>query len=510
MKTIQLSLAVLCLFAVSPVRAERPNILLIMVDDMGWSDIGCFGSEIETPSIDRIAAEGMLFTNGYNNGKCTTTRASLLTGLYPRKGGRGIELLGSNMLTLGEALKGAGYETGMSGKWHSGSKKPHRPIDRGFEHSYGVWDGCCNFFDPSMRDPEFKGGRVRFFGQDDQQITEFPENFYTTDAFTDHAIATIKMQVAAGRPFFHYLPFTAPHYPLHAKPHDIAKYKDKYKAGWDALRKARYARQVELGLIDPTVFPDPGPNPNNQPFDVGKSDDEQWEMLRMEVYAAMVDCVDQNVGRLLDTLDELQVGDNTLILFLSDNGGCAETPGGANNTTHRPGPKQWYSHVGPNWAFAQNTPFRRYKAYTHEGGIATPLLVRWPGKVKPGQVTDQVAHIIDFLPTFLDVAEQEYPQTNADGVPLLPLEGISLVPVLNGQVTRIPRPAPLFWNWGGHRAIRDGDLKAVWENKKTDWELYDLSQDRTETHNLASEQPAKTAELAGKWIEWARMTGVRF
>ncbi|MCA9066864.1 MAG: sulfatase-like hydrolase/transferase, partial [Planctomycetaceae bacterium] len=368
-----LPLVVILLLLSTSGHAEQPNILLIMVDDMGWSDIGCYGSEISTPNIDRLATEGMLFTSFYNNAKCTTTRASLLTGLYPRNGGRGVELLGPNMLTLAEALKNCGYETGLSGKWHNGSKAPHRPFDRGFDRSFGLWDGCCNFFDPGQPDPQFKGGRVRFFGEDDRRMTEFPPDFYTTDAFTDHAIATIRKHAASGKPFFHYLPYTAPHYPLHAKPEDIARYQGKYSGGWDALRRTRYARQLELGLITSDVYPLADRNPNNRTFEEGRADDLEWELSRMEVYAAMIDCVDQNIGRILSTLDEIGAADNTLILFLSDNGACDETPGGAANSEHRPGPRQWYSHVGPNWAYAQNTPFRRYKAYTHEGGIATPM-----------------------------------------------------------------------------------------------------------------------------------------
>jgi len=502
--------AIALVFLASTARAEQPNIVLIMVDDMGWSDIGCNGSEIETPHIDSIAAEGMLFTNFYNNGKCTTTRASLLTGLYPRNGGRGTELLTDKMLTLGEAMRQAGYRTGLSGKWHNGSAAPHRPVDRGFDRSYGLWDGCCNFFDPSIRDPEFKNGRIRFFGQEDRRITEFSDDFYTTDAFTDHAIETITQHAATGEPFFHYLPFTAPHYPLHAKPEDIAKYRGRYQMGWDALRRERYARQVAMGLIDSKRFPDPGPNPNNLSFPQGKSTDEEWEMLRMEVYAAMLDSVDQNIGRLLDTLDRLGVADNTMIVFLSDNGACAETPGGADNTTHRPGPKKWYSHVGPNWAYAQNTPFRRYKAHTHEGGIATPFLVRWPARIKPRQVSDQVGHIIDLLPTFLEAGESTYPSESVDGKPLLTLEGISLLPVLTGEKATLKRTEPLYWHWAGHRAIRDGNLKAVREKRKQDWELYDLSTDRTETRDLAAAHPDKVEELAERWEEWARRTEVRF
>lgn len=488
--------------------ADQPNILLIMVDDMGWSDVGCYGSEIRTPNIDSLAAKGMRFTQFYNNGKCTTTRASLLTGVYPRNGGRGDELISDRMLTLAEALHLAGYQTGMSGKWHNGSRPPHRPIDRGFDRSYGLWDGCCNFFDPAQPDPTFKGGRVRFFGENDRQIEDFPADFYTTDAFTDHAIETITAHAATGEPFFHYLAYTAPHYPLHARPEDIAKYKGMYKGGWDQLRASRYARQIAMGLIDSDDFPDPGPNPNNQPFASGRSADEEWEMLRMEVYAAMVDRVDQNIGRLLTALEELAVAENTLILFLSDNGACAETPGGADNTTHRPGPKDWYSHVGPNWAYAQNTPFRSYKAHTHEGGIATPLIARWPGKIAPNTLTTAVGHIIDLMPTFLDVAGGQYPEASRGGM-LIPLEGVSLLPVLRSEVTTVDRRTPLFWHWGGHRAVRLDDMKAVWENERTGWELYDLSVDRTETDNLAQSRPQVVESLARQWADWARLTGIR-
>ncbi len=490
-------------------QAPRPNIILIMADDMGWSDIGCYGSEIPTPHIDRIASEGVLFTQFYNNAKCTTTRASLLTGLYPRNGGRGIDLITPNMLTLGEALKLADYQTGLSGKWHNGNRAPHRPFDRGFDRSYGLWDGCCNFFDPSLPDPEFKGGKVRFFGRDDQRITEFPEDFFTTEAFTDHAIETIRAQAATGKPFFHYLPYTAPHYPLHARPEDIAKFKGRYADGWDALRKSRYQRQVDLGLIDPETFPDPGPNPDNQSWTAGKSDDLEWEMLRMETYAAMVHAMDRNIGRVLATLDELGIADNTLVMFLSDNGACSETPGGAGNTGHRPGPREWYSHVGPNWAYAQNAPFKRYKSRSHEGGIATPFVARWPAKIEAGTRSEQVGHIIDFLPTFLEAAGGEYPTTR-DGEPLLLPEGISLMPVLTGKAETLERPAPLFWHWSGTRGIREGNWKLVWENGKTGWELYDLGKDRTETNNLAESQPAKVDQLAKKWVAWARLTDVKF
>ncbi|HCI91765.1 MAG TPA: arylsulfatase, partial [Verrucomicrobiales bacterium] len=232
--------------------ANKPNIVLIMVDDMGWSDIGPYGAEIiQTPHLNRLASEGLRFRQFYNNAKCTTTRASLLTGLYPRNGGRGIELLNDGMVTLGEGMKLAGYKTGISGKWHNGSRAPHRPYDRGFDQSYGLWDGACNFFDPAQPDPKFKGGRVRFYGENDKRITKFPDNFYTTDAFTDEAVKMIKDFASSGDPFLVYIPYTAPHYPIHAKPKDIAKYKGKFSMGWDELQKRRYAKAVDIGLIDP-------------------------------------------------------------------------------------------------------------------------------------------------------------------------------------------------------------------------------------------------------------------
>ncbi|MCR9293233.1 MAG: arylsulfatase [bacterium] len=488
----------------------RPNVVLIMVDDMGWSDIGCYGSEIETPNIDRLAAEGLLFTQFYNNAKCTTTRASLLTGLYPRNGGRGQEqLITQQMLTLGEAMRHSGYATGMSGKWHNGSKIGTRPHERGFDEAYGLWDGCCNFFNPKIRDPEFKGGKIRPFGHNATflEFDDFPDDYYTTDAFTDHAIATIRNNVASGKPFFHYLAYTAPHYPLHAKPEDIAKYKGKYAEGWDALRQQRLARQRELGLIDPNweVMDRDG---LAQAWQEANKLDPQWQQRRMEVYAAMIDCVDQNIGRLLAALDELEIADDTLILFLSDNGGCAETPGG-NDPAQIPGPAEYYAHVGPGWATASNTPWRRYKQYCHEGGIATPLLARWPNTIAAATRTNQVAHIIDVLPTLLDIAGTSYPDQHPDfAQSTLPLDGKSLAPILHGQ----ERPAHeyLFWHWSSNRAVRHGDWKLAWDKHNKAWELYDMRNDRTEAHDLAASNPQLVSQLAEQWYAWARATDIQF
>lgn len=499
----------LCLAPLAAGAADPlPNIVVIMVDDMGWSDIGCYGSEIETPNIDRLAAEGMLFTQFYNNAKCTTTRASLLTGLYPRNGGRGqSQLITKNMLTLGEAMRHAGYATGLSGKWHNGKAVGTRPFDRGFDEAYGVWDGCCNFFNPKIPDPKFKGGNVRSFGHNDRflDFDDFPEDYYTTDAFTDHAIQTIKANAAAGKRFFHYVPYTAPHYPLHAKPEDIAKYKGKYAAGWDVLRQQRLARQKELGLID-AQWEVIERDDRAQAWENAKHIDEDWQQLRMEVYAAMIDSVDQNIGRLLDTLDEVGVADNTLVLFLADNGGCAETPGG-NNPKQIPGPKEYYSHVGPGWATASNTPFRRYKQYCHEGGIASPLVARWPKTIQPGTRSQQVCHIIDFLPTFLDMSGADYPGKHpAFGEPTIPLDGKTMLPVFEGR-QRTPHEY-LYWHWSTNRAVRHGDWKLAWDKHAKAWELYDLATDRTEAHDVASEHGDQVDSLIEKWNAWAQLTGV--
>jgi len=478
-----------------------------MVDDMGWSDIGPYGAEIiQTPHLDRIASEGLRFRQFYNNAKCTTTRASLLTGLYPRKGGRGIELLDDRMITLGEAMKLAGYQTAISGKWHNGSRAPHRPFDRGFDHSYGVWDGCCNFFDPNLPDPKFKGGRVRFFGEDDRRITEFPDDFFTTDAFADRAAQVIRRFAEKEEPFFVYVPFTAPHYPLHAKPEDIAKYKGKFSAGWDELHKRRHARTVELGLINKD-WKLPPRDREAQSWESAQH--IEWQNKRMEVYAAMIDCVDQGIGRILTALKESGVDDNTLVLFLSDNGSCAESPGGENNVEHVPGPKEFYSHVGPSWAYAQNSPFRRYKSRMHEGGIATPMIARWPGVISPNAMTDQVGHIIDLLPTFLEMSGTPYPDTFNEK-PIRPVEGISLLKTLKSPGDEVARSEPLFWFFSGSRAIRDGDWKLVWDAKVKRWELYDMVSDRTEMHDRSKDQPDKAKELAAAWEAWAKLTGVKY
>ena len=479
-------------------RAPRPNILLIMCDDMGFSDLGCYGGEVRTPNIDRLAAQGMRFTQFYNCAKCTTTRASIITGLHPRprKG-----LLKRNMVTLGEALRAAGYQTALAGKWHLGRDEHNHPYHRGFDEYYGLLDGCCNFFDPSRPDPPYKGGRVRVFAHNERRITEFPDGFYTTDAFTEHAIKTIRRFVKADKPFFVHVCYTAPHYPLHAWPEDIAKYKGKYKMGWDEMRRRRFKRQHELGLAAPSWRLS---GADSRAYD-WKTANHEFEDLRMAVYAAMIDRMDQNVGRLMAALKDVGADDNTLVLFLSDNGGCAEEPGGRDPAKRRPGPADDYVAVGPSWGWAQNTPFRRYKSWVHEGGITTPLIAWWPGRIKPETITRQVGHIIDFMPTFLELAGGRYP-SRFNGHDILPVEGISLLPILEGKQRK--GHDTLAWHWAGNRAIRQGDWKLVWDKMVEKWELYDLSVDRCETNNLAGQHPQRVERMSAVWFDWAQRTGV--
>ncbi|EMI54969.1 arylsulfatase [Rhodopirellula sallentina] len=480
--------------------SPRPNILLIMCDDMGWSDIGCYGGEVETPNLDRLADEGMRFTQFYNNGKCTTTRASILTGLYPRRDQK--TLLRRDMVTIGEAMQLAGYQTALIGKWHLGGKKDTHPFHRGFDRFYGLLDGCCNYFDPSIPDPPYKNNRVRVFGENDKRITSFPESFYTTDAFTDNAIECVHDFAKSDQPFLLHVTYTAPHYPLHAKPEDIAKYRGKYRemGGWLKMREQRWERIQRSGLAtDEWQLSEE--DENSYDWETSNHDHED---LRMAVYAAMIDAMDQNIGRLLESLERTGVADNTLVLFLSDNGGCAEEPGGRSPEII-PGPKDYYATVGPAWGWAQNTPFKKHKSTAFEGGILTPMIAWWPGKISAGEITRQPAHIIDVMPTLLELAGGEYP-TTYQGNEILPVEGKSFLPILFGE-PRTPH-TQLAWEWTGSRALREGDWKVVWPKRHGGWQLYNLAEDRCETTDLAAANPNLTERLGSDWTDWANRTGV--
>jgi arylsulfatase len=500
LKTVGLGFASLALPGYSKAAvhsALQPNIILIMADDLGYSDIGCYGGEIKTPNIDALAAGGMRFTQFYNCAKCSPTRATLLTGQYDQAVGvKNME----HGLTFAEVLRPAGYRTIISGKWH---QRP-LPTTRGFDRYYGLADGCCNYWNPGIkaRPGEPKPGRKRaaprrwaIEGKAIMGYTPEDKNFYTTDAFADYAIARLEEYKNETRPFLLYLPQTAPHYPLHAWPEDIARYRGKYKIGWDKLRLQRYKRQIEIGMFDPKYKMSPRDERVPSWDSLSDSQKDQFD-LKMAVYAAMVDGMDQAIGRIFAKVKEIGKWEDTLILFLADNGGCPETPDTTPNIP--PGPVEGYRSVGPEWANASNTPYRKYKSTDYEGGNHTPFIAYWPGVIKPGTITDQVGHIIDIMPTFIEIAGAKYPD-RIGNKKLKPLAGKSLLPIFRGK-QRKPHDV-LYWQFGKAKAVRIGDWKLV-KLGNADWELYDLEKDRTELYNLASQHPQKVKQMIGLWDDW--------
>ena len=501
--------------AIKVIASDPPNVLLIMADDLGYSDLGCYGGEISTPNLDQLAAEGMRFTQFYNCAVCVTTRSALLTGLYPRNERNKSKRIRPNMITLGQAMKSAGYATALTGKWHLGHLPPARPIDRGFDEYYGVMEGCCNFFNPAKPDPVFyNGGRTRPFAHNDRSITNFPAGYYTTDAFSDHAIRTIKRFAKKDRPFFLHLCYTAPHFPLHALPEDIAKYRGKYADGYLAMRKRRHERQTQMGLFAKPPALTPAENKKGDfRYDYDVPDwknlpavERRREEARMETYAAMVDRMDRGIGRVLAALNEAGVADNTVVIFLSDNGGCASWPRpdrepGFNeyNKGIPVGDRRGYEFVGKGWGWAQNTPFRQFKTWTYEGGIATPMIVRWPSKTKVGTITHQVGHIIDFMPTLLELAGVAYPKS-FEGRALLPLEGQSLLPIFHGKQRK--QQKYFAWELYGNRAVRNGPWKLVWGASEKKWELYNFDVDRSESRDIATLHPERVASMSMHWDQW--------
>ena len=487
-----------------PKPAAKPNILIILADDMGYSDIGCYGGEIHTPNIDRLAANGMKFSQMYNTAKCFPTRACLLTGVYFQRTDAGF----SKTATLGEVLRPAGYHTFWSGKQHA----KFNPVTRGFDRYYGMIGGCENHFNPGTDAapgqpvPAFKiaGNRWALDENDAPENKNFiPQDpkFYDTDAFTDHALQWLDEYQKDGQPFLLYMAYTAPHWPLHAWPEDIAKYKGVYDGGYEAVRQARYERQIKMGLIDPKTAPLP-------PMEIGKTkpqwddlspDERKLEAMRMEIYAAMVDRLDQNIGRLLKKLEEQGKLNNTLILFLSDNGGCATDPKIDNADPKAPmGSVASYPSYGQNWATVSDTPWRKWKTTSHEGGVRTPLVVHWPAGIKPQTGwSREPAHLIDIMPTLLAVSGAEYPgESKEDKIP--PMDGVSLLPAFKGMT--IARTHPLFFQFGKGSAIRDGQWKLV--RLGPTWELYDLAVDRTEMHDLAAEKPELVEQMDAAWLAW--------
>ncbi len=527
----------------SPGVNKQPNIILIMADDMGYSDIGCYGGEINTPNLNRLAAGGVRFTQFYNTARCCPTRASLMSGLYQHQAGVGHMMndkgydsyrgeLSNRCVTIAEVLKTAGYSTYMSGKWHvTKSVKPdgdkhNWPRQRGFDRFFGTIHGAGSFYDPNS------------LTRDNTQIVPDSDDFYYTDAISDNAVKFIS-EHNANNPFFMYVAFTAPHWPMHAKPRDIARYKGRYAQGWDALRAQRHKRMIEMGIVKSKwkiTERDSAVPPWNE------AKDKLWFQRRMEVYAAMVDCLDQGVGRIVSELKREGKFENTLIFFLADNGGCAEEygsrspvkpdpsepvvlkPMGKNELQTRmqpavtrdgrpvrtgygvmPGPADTYIAYGRPWANASNTPFRLYKHWVHEGGISTPLIAHWPSRIKArGKLRHQPGHLVDIMATCVDIADAKYP-SEYKGSRIIPMEGRSLVPAFDNRP--IKREA-IYWEHEGNRAVRQDKWKLV-SKHPGQWELYDIEADRTELTNLARKYPQKVELLKALYRSWAARCGVQ-
>jgi arylsulfatase len=492
---------------------KRPNIIMIVADDLGFSDLGCYGGEINTPNLDKMAAAGMQFSQFYNSGVCTVSRATMLTGLYARHKG---SYLKDNMVTIAEAFKSSGYSTIMSGKWHLGNAKPNRPIDRGFQDYYGPMAGSANYFDPTLGYASFYSNAKGQFYHNDDQITEVGEDFYITDALTDFSIQQIEKCVGENKPFFLHLAYNAPHFPLQALPEDIIKYKGVYDSGYQVLRKNRYKRMVELGLISPDwKLPDPDSKTGDFRYDLpvlpwDEVVNQMYETKKMEVYAAMVDRMDQNIGRILKVLKKAGIEDNTLIMFFSDNGGCASMPLEEEMSGYyqyhmgkEVGSKYTWDFCGPGWATVQSSPFRRYKVWTYEGGIATPMIVRWKGKIRPNSSTNQPSHIVDIFPTLLDITKIAYPE-EYKGNEISDLEGESFSSVLFQEENKKLEQREIGWGLFGNRAYRKGKWKIVWGVNTEKWELYDMEKDRTETTDLSESYPEIVDDLRKQWKIWAQ------
>ncbi len=490
-----------------PSAKSLPNVILILVDDMGFSDLGAYGSEIATPNIDRLALGGVRFTNAYNTSKCFPSRASLLTGLYSQQTGyhKGFRKPMRNAITLGELFKSKGYTTLWSGKHHS----IENPIDRGFDHYSGLLDGAANHFNPGLQresegkpaqkglkncPPTYRNWVIE--GEVINPYTPKSKNFYTTDVFTDYALHWID-RIEDEKPFFLYLSYTAPHDPLMAWPEDIDKYKDRYKEGYEVIRKQRFKKQKKLGVLPKNAVLSKA---EHSDWDSLSVEEKREESRTMAVYAAMIDRLDQNIGRLLNQLESQNKLDNTLILFTSDNGGSSEVVKIPVNTGVIGELTNWKS-LGKNWANVSNTPYREFKNWSYEGGIKTPLIAYWPEKFnhKPS-ISHQPVHFIDFLPTVQEIIGANYPE-NLNGYNIIPSPGKSFLPQLMGGRNH-SRNGIIFWQWQHGKALREGDWKMV--AHKNVWELYNLEEDPVEENNLTEQEPEKTEYLKKQYLNWSK------
>lgn len=499
-----------------------PNIVVILVDDMGFSDFSSYGGEIPTPNIDALARGGLRFTQFYNNARCSPTRAALLTGLNPHQAGMGylsgkrdpqshgtFGRLHERSVTIAQLLRGAGYMTAMTGKWHLGNEPGTTPATRGFDRSLSAVAGGIYFPDQQFSKGGGEGG-PRFLLRDGRRVElndpSLGKNWYGTDLWTDWGMRYIDEARDRKKPFFLYLAHVAPHFPLMAPQADIEKFVGKYRAGWDKLREARFRRQQEMDLIGPNTGLSELSEAGNDWDSLSEEDKIRFDRM-MAVYAATIARVDQSVGRLTAHLKATGQFDNTLILILSDNGGNAESgPRGRTGAVPWGGPTSdtW---AGMNWAGLENTPFRSFKHFTHEGGIATPMIAHWPAGIATnlrGRLERTPGHVIDIMPTLLDLTGASYP-ARFDGKAILPFEGTSLLPLFKGQA--VTRGKPLFWAHEGNRAVRDGRWKAV-KRLGYPWQLFDMEADRTERSDLAQAQSSRLAAMSAAWDEWAERTYV--
>lgn len=520
--------------------ADRPNVIVILADDMGFSDAGCYGGDIHTPNIDRLASNGLKFTQFHNAARCCPTRASLLTGQYQHKVNMATNgnTLGRNGITIAEGMKQAGYNTAMVGKWHLSKTKPlpdkqkqldwlnHQydpgipfapldsyPVNRGFDSHYGIIWGVADYFDPfSLVDGT-------------EPVEDVPDDFYLTDALTKRSVENVHDFAKQDNPFFMYLAYTASHWPLHAREEDIAKYEKMFDDGWDAMRKRRFKRQVELGLFDKDKTNLPPVQDGGADWDGMSEEEKEFMADKMAAHAAMVDRMDQGIGKLLDALEETGQLDNTLILFLSDNGASPELPKNWGPGFDRPsetregekiryegfkeaGSETTFTGIGPAWASASNTPYRYWKAEQYEGGSHTPFIAHWPAglKVEPGSTTHQPGHIMDILPTCLELAGAEYPE-KYQGHKITPMDGLSLTPILEGEQRK--GHDRLFFEHVGGKALIEDDWKIVSLRKPNDhWRLYNLAEDPTETNNLADKYPDKLNTMVQEWTKWGKTMGL--
>lgn len=480
----------------------QPNIVLVCADDLGWSDIGCYGSEVKTPNLDRLAESGMRFRQFHNTSKCFPSRACLLTGVYAQDCGYDVSFTSPirNAVTLGEVLRTAGYRTLWAGKHHGAEN----PVTRGFDRYYGLKDGACNYFNPGKpREGEglpAQKNPLREWCIDSVLFKPYSppqKDFYTTDYFTNYALGWLDEYKNEQKPFFLYLAYNAPHDPLMAWPGDIEKYKGRYDAGYETIRQQRFEKQRQIGVIGENCRLS---EPTHVPWESLSEDQQREEARKMEVYAAMIDRLDQNIGRILEKLQETGKDQNTLILFVSDNGASAEMVDLKNDDDSAPvgSMTRWVS-LGKEWANVGNTPFRFYKNYSYQGGINTPCIAWWPSVITPGSFSNYPGHFVDFMATFVELSGAQYP-TQFRGQTIVPCRGESLVPAFKGEKTS--RDHPLFWEWKQGKAVRKGEWKIVRHGENIPWSLYNLQEDPAEIDDRATEKPEIVSELNQLFIQW--------